>query len=60
MNVKIHYRLTQDRAGLPREFTAARRLSVSDGTAIEEMARTLLAADYQVPHAAVEILKIEH
>ncbi len=59
MNVKIHYRLTQDRAGLPREFTGARRLSVSDGTAVEELARAQLAADYQVPLAAVEILKIE-
>lgn len=59
MNVKIHFRLTQDRAGLPSEYTGARRLTVGDATAVEDVARDQLAADYQVPPAAVEILKVE-
>lgn len=59
MNVKIHYRITQDRAGLPNEYTGARRLAVSDGMGVEEVAKSQLATDYQVPHSAIEITKIE-
>jgi hypothetical protein len=60
MNVKVHYRITQDRAGLPQEFAAARRFFTSEGQAIEEMAKAQLAADYQIPTSAIEICKIEH
>jgi len=60
MKVKIHYRITQDRAGIPQDFTAARRFVVSEGQAIEETARSQLAADYQIPPSAVEIFWIEN
>jgi hypothetical protein len=60
MNVKVHYRITQDRAGLPQDFSAARRFVACEGKAIEDMARTELAADYQIPLSAVEICRIEH
>ena len=59
MNIKIHYRITQDRAGLPNEYIGARRLVVGESTGIEETAKSQIARDYQVPHAAVEIIKIE-
>jgi hypothetical protein len=59
MQVKIHFRLTQDRAGLPREFTGARRFAVSEGQVIADLARSQLAADYQIPLSAVEIFRIE-
>lgn len=59
MNVKIHYRITQDRAGIPQEYTGARHFVAGDGEAVEDMARKQLAADYQVPHSAVEICRIE-
>lgn len=60
MKVKIHYRITQDRAGIPQDFTGARRFVVSETQAIEEMARSQLAADYQIPLSAVEICRIEN
>jgi hypothetical protein len=60
MNVKIHYRITQDRAGLPTDFAAARRFPASLADALEEHARTELANDYQIPLSAVEICRIEH
>ena len=60
MNVKIHYRITQDRAGLPQDYTGARRFALSEGIAIEEIAKSELAADYQIPTSAVEICRIEH
>jgi len=60
MQVKVHYRLTQDRAGLPQDFAGARRFVASEGQAIEDLAKSQLAADYQVPTSAVVICKIEH
>lgn len=59
MNVKVHYRITRDRAGLPLDFSAARRFVVSDEIAVEDLARSQLAADYQIPVSAVEICGIE-
>ena len=59
MQVKIHYRITQDRAGIPQDFSGARRFVVSEGQAVEDMARANLAADYQIPLSAVEICRIE-
>ena len=59
MQVKIHYRITQDRVGIPQDYTGARRFTASEGRAIEEQAKAELAADYQVPLSAVEIYKIE-
>ena len=60
MNVKVHYRLTQDRAGLPQNFAGARRFVATEGQAIEDIAKSQLAADYQVPTSAVVICKIEY
>lgn len=60
MKVKVHYRLTQDRAGLPQDFAGARRFVASEGQAIEDMAKSQLAADYQVPTSAIIICKIEY
>lgn len=60
MSIKVHYRITQDRAGIPQDFTGARRLAVSDGESAEEIARSQLARDYQIPESAVEIHRIEH
>lgn len=60
MQVKVHYRLTQDRAGLPQDFAGARRFVANEGQAIEDVARSQLAADYQVPTSAVVICRIEH
>lgn len=59
MNVKIHYRITRDRAGIPMDYTGARHFAVSEGQAIEDLAKAQLAADYQVPQSAVEIDRIE-
>jgi len=59
MNIKIHYRITQDRAGIPQEYTGARHFVVNEGDAVEEMARKQLATDYQVPYSAVEICHVE-
>ncbi|MFZ2269372.1 MAG: hypothetical protein WAV95_17505 [Azonexus sp.] len=60
MKVKIHFRITQDRAGLPQDFTGARRFVFSEEQAIEDLARSQLAADYQIPLSAVEICRIEN
>ncbi len=59
MNVKIHYRITQDRAGLPSEYVGARHVVLHEGHSAEDVAKTQLAADYQVPQSAVEIIRIE-
>ena len=59
MNVKVHYRITQDRAGIPQDFCGARHFVASEEHAIEDIARTQLAADYQIPLSAVEITRIE-
>jgi hypothetical protein len=59
MNVKIHYRITQDRAGIPQDFAGARHFVVTEGEAVEDTAKHQLAADYQVPQSAVEICRIE-
>lgn len=59
MNVKVHFRLTRDRAGLPQDYSGARRFAVSEGQAIENMAKSQLAADYQIPESAIEICRIE-
>lgn len=59
MTFKVHYRITQDRAGIPQDFSGARHLVAADGQAAGEMAKTQLAADYQVPLSAVEICRIE-
>jgi hypothetical protein len=60
VNVIIHYRITQDRRGIPQNYTGARHFVVSAGEDIEDRARTQLAADYQVPQNAVEISRIEN
>jgi hypothetical protein len=59
MNVKIHYRITQDRAGIPQDYSGARHFVVTEGEAIEVVATHQLATDYQVPHSAVEICRVE-
>lgn len=59
MNVKVHFRITRDRAGLPQDFSGARRFVAGEGQAIEDMAKSQLAADYQIPLSAVEICRIE-
>jgi hypothetical protein len=59
MNVKIHYRITQDRAGIPQDYTGARHFVVNEGEAIEDTATQQLATDYQVPKSAVQICRIE-
>lgn len=59
MNIKVHYRITQDRAGIPQDFCGARHFVASDDKRIEDIARTQLAADYQIPVSAVEISRIE-
>lgn len=59
MTVKIHYRITQDRAGIPQDFAGARHFVVRDDEAIEDTAKNQLAADYQVPQSAVVISRIE-
>ena len=59
MNIKVHYRITQDRAGIPQDYTGARRFVASEEQAVEELARSQLATDYQIPQSAVEICRIE-
>jgi hypothetical protein len=59
MNVKIYYRVTQDRAGIPQDFSGARRFFPDSDDALTGLARTQLAADYQVPEQAIEIIRIE-
>ena len=60
MTVKIHYRITQDRAGIPQDFVGARHFVVRDDEAVEDTAKHQLAADYQVPQSAVVISRIEN
>ncbi len=60
MNIKINYRITRDRAGLLQEFTGARHFVIAAGEAVEDTARKQLAADFQVPCAAVEIRSVEN
>lgn len=60
MNVKVHYRITQDRAGIPQDFSGARHFSATEGQAIEDIVKSQLAIDYQIPLSAVEICRIEH
>lgn len=59
MTIKVHYHINQDRAGLPQDYTGARHFVPSEGQSIEELAKTQLAADYQVPTSAIEIRGIE-
>jgi hypothetical protein len=59
MTVKIHYRITQDRAGIPQDFAGARHFVVREDETIEDTAKHQLAADYQVPTSAVIISRIE-
>lgn len=58
MKVKIYYRITQDRCGIPMNYAGARHFVACEGQPIEEAARAQLAADYQVPLRAVEICRI--
>lgn len=60
MNVKIHYRITRDRAGIPQDYTGARHFVVRPDEPVEETAKNQLATDYQVPTSAVEICRIEN
>ena len=59
MNVKVHFRITQDRMGLPQNFAGARRFPAGSLAVVVERAKAELAADYQVPSGAVEISMIE-
>ena len=60
MNIKINYRITRERSGLLHELTGARHFVIRQDEAIEDTARNQLAADFQVPHNAVEISSIEN
>lgn len=60
MTVKIHYRITQDRAGIPQDFAGARHFVVRDDEPVEDTAKNQLAADYQVPTSAIVISRIEN
>ena len=46
MNLKVYYRITQDRAGIPMDYTGARHFVVPEGQVVEELAKAQLAADY--------------
>jgi hypothetical protein len=59
MNFKVHYRITQDRAGLPQDYSGARRFSTSEGQSVEDLAKASIAADFQIPPSAVHICQIE-
>ena len=59
MSVKVHYHISQDRAGLPQDYSGARHFTPGEGQAIDEFAKKQLASDYQVPLSAIEIRKIE-
>ena len=59
MNVKVHYRITQDRAGLPQNFAGARRFPQMEMSSLIALAKAELAADYQIPASAIEISMIE-
>ncbi|MBL8419824.1 MAG: hypothetical protein JNK92_04235 [Dechloromonas sp.] len=58
MKIKIYYRITQDRCGIPMNYAGARYYVAREGQSIEDAARAQLAADYQVPLRAVEICRI--
>lgn len=58
MTLKVFYHINQDRAGIPMDYSGARHFVVSEGQAVEELAKAQLAADYQVPLRAVEIVRI--
>lgn len=59
MKVKVHYRITRDRAGIPQNFSGARHFPAMEMQAVIELAKSQLAADYQIPASAVEISMIE-
>jgi hypothetical protein len=59
MTVKVHYHISQDRAGLPQDYSGARHFVPCEGQSIEELAKTQLAADYQVPVSAIQISRVE-
>lgn len=59
MDVKVHYRITQDRAGLPQDYSGARRFPVTEGTSLEDTAKASIAADFQIPLSAVHICQVE-
>lgn len=59
MNIKIHYRITQDRAGIPQDFTGARRIEANTEDGAKTLAKAQLAIDYQIPESAIEIVRIE-
>ena len=59
MNFKVHYRITQDRAGLPQDYSGARRFTTAEGQSIEDLAKASIAADFQIPLSAVHICQIE-
>lgn len=59
MKVKVHYRITRDRAGIPQNFAGARHFPAMEMQAVIELAKSQLAADYQIPASAVEISMIE-
>jgi hypothetical protein len=59
MNVKVHYRITQDRAGLPQDYAGARRFTTVDGQSLEDLAKASIAADFEIPLSAVHICQIE-
>ena len=59
MNVKVHYRITHERAGTPLSYSGTRHFVVRQGEAVEDTAKNQLACDYQVPKSAVEICRVE-
>ena len=59
MNIKVHYRITQDRAGLPQDYSGARRFLMTEGQSLEDIAKASIAADFQIPLSAVHICQIE-
>lgn len=56
MHIILHYRITQNRAGKPIEFAAARRFPSDLGSTLENQARQEIANDYDIPLQAVEII----
>ncbi len=60
MNVKVHYRITQDRAGIAQDYSGARHFVTTEGQSIEDTVKSQLATDYQIPLSAIEISRIEH
>lgn len=58
MSITVHYHISQDRAGLPQDYSGARHFLPNEGQSIEEFALKQLASDYQVPVSAIEIRKV--